>query len=394
VSAGPDVAVVGVGQSQYSRGTELTERQLAVQAALNACADAGVSPTDVDGLFIPGRRKFRAEDVVVGLRIEDLAVSGTVELGGASSVACLGHAADALRSGRARTVLVVGGWRGYTDRRLGGGGDQLLDDLASVFPNPGIRRNLEHPYGLVTPMQYYALQANRWFHDRDVDPAIMAQVALAARSHAQHNDAALMRARPMTSEDYADSKVICDPLRILDCCLETDGAAAVLLQAGGGGKEPSRAVPVLSAAEARPSVPDDIASRRDITETGTSRAARRAFEAAGLGPTDLDFCEIYDCFTFVVLRQIEDLGLCGPGEVAKYLTETGIGPGSPTPVNTHGGLLSEAHVLGLNHVVEAVRQLRGEAGARQVARARVGAVTGYGDFGDAAMAVLGGSSRG
>jgi acetyl-CoA acetyltransferase len=388
VTARDAAAIVGIGQTPFRRGTELSERQLAVQAGLAACRDAGYAPSDIDGVIIPGRRKYRTEDIITGLRIKDLAFSATVELGGASSVAAVGHAVDALNSGRARAVLVVGAWRGYADRRLGAGGDHLLDALAQVFPNPAIRRELEYPYGLIVPMQYYALQANRWFYESEVEPAAMAAVALASRAHAQLNENAIMHGRPMTSEDYLASPVVCDPLRVLDCCLESDGAAAVLLALEDSGAAAGPPVRVLSAAEARPDTPDDIVSRPDLVEIGLPRAARRAYEAAGIGPEDLDLCELYDCFTFVVLRQIEHLGLCPPGDVGRFVAEIGIGPGGGLPVNTHGGLLSEAHVLGLNHLTEAVRQLRGQAGARQVPRARTAAVTGYGDFGDASIALL------
>jgi acetyl-CoA acetyltransferase len=388
VTASDGPVIVGIGQTPFRRGTEFSERQLAVQAALAACRDAGRDPSEIDGVLIPGRRKYRTEDIITGLRISDLTFSATVELGGASSVAAVGHALDALQSGRARTVLIVGAWRGYADRRLGAGGDHLLDALAQAFPNPAIRRELEYPYGLIVPMQYYALQANRWFYESDVDPAAMAEVALASRAHAQLNENAIMYGRPMSREDYRASPVVCDPLRVLDCCLESDGAAAVLLSIEESATAIGPAVRVLAAAEARPDTPDDIVSRADLVEIGLPRAARRAYETASLGPEDLDLCELYDCFTFVVLRQIEQLGLCPAGDVGRFLADVGIGPGGGLPVNTHGGLLSEAHVLGLNHLTEAVRQLRGQAGARQVPGARTAAVTGYGDFGDASIALL------
>jgi acetyl-CoA acetyltransferase len=379
-------SVTGVGESAFARGTPYSELQLCLQAARNACADRGCPPESLDGLVIPGGRKFRVEDIITGLGVPDLRFSSRAELGGASSVAAVGHAVAAIVAGLATRVIVVGGWRGYSDRRLGAGGDDLLGKLAQAFPAPQFRRGLEHPYGLIVPLQYYALQANRWLREFEIDLAALGAVSLACRAHAQLNGKAVMKGRPITMEDYLSSPIVSEPFRVLDCCLETDGAAAVIVEASGG---PAPGVRILAVAEGRPDSPDDITGRPDMLDLGIAKAAGRAFETAGAGPDDMDFCELYDCFTFVVLRQLEEAGFCPRGESPKLVAERGITLGGGLPVNTHGGLLSEAHVLGLNHVTEAVRQLRGTCGDRQVDGARLGLVTGYGDFGDGAVAVLG-----
>jgi acetyl-CoA acetyltransferase len=379
-------AVHGVGESEYSRGTELSEAALTVIAARRACADAGIAPQDIDGVVIPGARQVRVEDLVSGLGINDLSFTAKTELGGASSVAAIGLACTAVESGRASRVLIAGGWRGYSDRRIGGGGDTLLENLARVFPAPLIRRELEHPYGLIAPLQYYALQANRWMAEFDISREALATVALTSRQNAQLNPKAVMRGKELSAEDYAGAPVISEPFRKFDCCLETDGAAAVVIGLGARG---GRDVLVLGAAEGRPNSPEDITNRPDLLELGIARAAQRAFDAAALGPDEVDVWAIYDCFTFVVLRQIEEMGICSRGESPQLIKEKGIGIADGMPINPHGGLLSEAHVLGLNHVVEAVRQVRGECGERQVSGARTAAVTGYGDFGDGAIAILG-----
>jgi acetyl-CoA acetyltransferase len=379
-------SITGVGESAFTRGTPHSELQLCVQAARNACLDRECPPQSIDGLVIPGGRKFRVEDVVTGLGITDLRFSSRAELGGASSVAAIGHAVAAIVSGLATRVLIVGGWRGYSDRRLGAGGDDLLEKLAQAFPAPEFRRQLEHPYGLIVPLQYYALQANRWIREFEIDLSALGAVSLACRSHAQLNDKAVMKGRPLTVEDYLASPIVSDPFRVLDCCLETDGAAALIVEESG---RTAGGIRVLAVAEGRPDSPDDITNRPDMLDLGIAKAAGRAFDSAGLGPEDMDFCELYDCFTFVVLRQLEEMGFCPRGESPKLVAERGITLGGKLPLNTHGGLLSEAHVLGLNHVTEAVRQLRGSCGTRQVDGARLGLVTGYGDFGDGAIAVMG-----
>jgi acetyl-CoA acetyltransferase len=264
----------------------------------------------------------------------------------------------------------------------------VLAELKKIVPSPLIRSELEYPNGLLTLIHAYSLHANLWMETYDIDRRALATVAVVARQHAQLNPRAYMRGRPLTYDDYDRSPVVCEPLRVLDCCLETDGAAAIVVTAGDAIRPNPRHVKVLAATEGHPDTPDDMVNRPDLKTMGITKAAPRAFEAAGVGPGDIDFAEIYDCFTYIVLRQLEEMGFCGRGESPRFVAETGIGLDGGLPINTHGGLLSQAHTMGMNHVVEAVRQLRGEAGDAQLARARIGLVTGYGDFADGSIAIL------
>jgi acetyl-CoA acetyltransferase len=214
------------------------------------------------------------------------------------------------------------------------------------------------------------------------------EIAVTTRRHAALHGNAIMTS-PLTLEDHQASRMIADPLRLFDCSLESDGAAAVVVSSAERARDMARPpVYVMGVAEGHPDSPSVISQRPDLTGIGLAKAAPRAFAMAGVRPDDVDVAEIYDCFTYTVLCQIEDLGFCRKGEGGPFVETGAIRLDGRLPINTHGGLLSQAHMAGLNHVVELVRQLRGEGGATQVPDAEVGLVTGYGDMGDGSIAIM------
>src|SRR6185437_9004747 len=214
-----------------------------------------------------------------------------------------------------------------------------------------------------------------------------AEIAVSTRNNAMRNPNATMQ-RPITVEDHQNSRMISDPLRLLDCSLESDGGAAIVVSAAGrAGDMQQHPVLVMGVAEGHPDSPSAITQRPDLTTLGLAKAAPRAFAMAGVTPDDVDVAEIYDCFTYNVLCQIEDAGFCKKGEGGPFVESGAIRIGGRLPVNTHGGLLSQAHMAGMNHVVELVRQLRGQAPV-QVPDAEIGVVTGYGDMGDGSIAIM------
>jgi acetyl-CoA acetyltransferase len=201
------------------------------------------------------------------------------------------------------------------------------------------------------------------------------------------NPNATMR-RPMTIEDHQASRIISDPFRLLDCSLESDGAAAVVISAPDIAKDLRKPpVLVIGVAEGHPDSPSVITQRPDMTTLGLAKAAPRAFAMAGVTHSDIDVAEVYDCFTYIVMCQLEDMGFCKKGEGGGFVENGALGINGRLPVNTHGGLLSEAHMAGMNHIVELTRQLRGEA-VVQVPDAEIGLVTGFGDLGDGSIAIM------
>ncbi len=206
------------------------------------------------------------------------------------------------------------------------------------------------------------------------------------------NSNAIMK-KPLTIEEHQSARMISDPFRLFDCCLESDGGAAVVVSSSERARDLRQTpVTIMGVAEGHPDSPSAISQRPDLTTLGLAKAAPRAFSMAGVGPDDIDVAEIYDCFTYTVLCQLEDLGFCKKGEGGPFIDDGHVDPDGKLPINTHGGLLSQAHVIGLNHVVELVRQLRGEGGKAQVKDAEIGLVTGYGDLGDGSVAIMRGGA--
>ena len=371
-------AVTGIGETEYSRGTDKSTLALQLEASLTALADAGLSPNDIDGL-IPYSLGPVAEDIMTNLGLADVRFSAQTPMGGASPVAALQCAAAVIAAGVCRHVLISLGRRGYSDARVA--------TRLAAMPQFHLIAEFENPVGAIAPAQLYAPMARRHMELYGTTPEQFAEVAVTMRNHAMLNDNAIMK-KPMTVADHHASRMISDPFRLFDCSLESDGATAVVVSAADAAKDTRRPVTILGVAEGHPDSPSAITQRPDMTALGLAKAAPRAFQMAGVKHGDIDVAQIYDCFTYTVICEIEDLGFCKKGEGGAFVEGGRIGLGGELPVNTHGGLLSQAHIAGMNHVYELVRQLRGEGGPAQVKDAEIGLVTGYGDLGDGSIAIM------
>jgi acetyl-CoA acetyltransferase len=301
-------------------------------------------------------------------------------MGGATCVAALQTAAMAVATGVCRHVLISVGRTGYSGARAS---ERLLQ-----FPQFALAGEFEAPIGIFAPAQLYAPGARRHMELYGTTPRHLAEIAVVTRQHAILNGNAVMT-KPLTVEEHHASRMISDPFRLFDCSLESDGGAAIIVSAAEAARDLARPrVSIIGVAEGHPDSPASIAQRPDLLEFGLVKAAPRAFDMAGVTPADIDVAEIYDCFTFTVINQLENLGFCKKGEGGPFVMDGRIALGGALPINTHGGLLSQGHVVGLNHIIELTRQLRGEGGRAQVKDAEIGLVTGYGDMGDGSLAIM------
>ena len=374
--------VTGVGETTYMRGSTQSAFELQIEASLKAIADAGLDPKQIDGVIPIGIVSATAEDFIDNFGIPDLRFSALVPHGGASPVMALQCAAAAVAAGVCNHVLIAFG------RNVTGAAATKAGARIHTMPQFHYVTEFEYPIGNAAPAQIYAPMAQRHMALYGTKVSHFGEVAVAHRQHALLNDNAVMK-KPMTLEDHANSRMIADPFRLFDCSLESDGGAACIVSSAERASDlKHRRIFISGTAAGHPDQPGAITQRPDITSLGIAKAAQRAFQMAGVTHADIDVAEIYDCFTYAVIRQLEDLGFCKKGEGGPFVEDGRLRLDGALPTNTHGGLLSQAHVWGLNHIVELVRQLRGNAGRAQVKDAEVGLVTGYGDLGDGAVAIM------
>jgi acetyl-CoA acetyltransferase len=357
----PRAAIVGIGQTEFSKHLGITEAQVAEQAIRAALDDAGLAPDDVDGLCLYDIESNSVADVVAMLGLERVGFFSTHSHGGGSYCAVVTTAAAAITSGHATTVLA---FRARNRGRRSGFGSGMLDGgrpWEKIAPRIEGMYQWQVPFGVAAPAHEMALIARRHMLDYGTTDDHFGEVACAIRSHAVRNPHAIMR-QPMTLADHHASRWVAEPLRLLDCCIETDGGCAIVLTSAARARDCKQrpahvqaSVQCLGPAHHHPHDWFGFERRRWMTA-----AATRLWGTAGVRPDDVDAAMLYDHFTPMVLIALEDWGFCGEGESGAFVEGGRLrGPDGGLPVNTHGGQLSEAFIHGFNNWNEAVRQLRG-----------------------------------
>jgi acetyl-CoA acetyltransferase len=362
------VAIVGAADTEVGKVPQLGATALCVRAALRALEDAGIRKDQIDGLVtcnsMAEPHMYHAEAIAEYLQIFPH-YCVTAAAGGGTTFSVLQNAASAIATGVCNTVLIS-----MADSLRTG----LSREQALTLQSSTGHSQFEIPYGATVPA-YYALIARAYMDEYGATPEQFAAVAVSARSHAALNESAQMR-DIISVDDVLGSRMIADPLHLLDCSLVTDGGAAVILTSADRAPDfPHDPVYVLGAGEGHGH--EHVSQARSLTTSAAVESGSRAFKMAGLGPTDVDVAEIYDCFTPVVLIELEDLGFCNKGEAGDFVEAGETALGGSLPMNTHGGLLSHCHPGNpgsMFALTEAVTQLRRSAGDRQVEDAEVALV--------------------
>ncbi|MFC0601815.1 lipid-transfer protein [Streptomyces palmae] len=363
---GGRAAIAGIGATEFSKDSGRSELRLAVEAVQAALADAGLTPADVDGLVTFTMDTSPEITVAQAAGIGELSFFSRVHYGGGAACATVQQAALAIAAGVAEVVVCYRAFNERSGRRFGSG-VRHREPTAE-----GVALGWALPFGLLTPASWVAMAARRYLHTHGLTPEVFGQVAVVDRRHAATNPAAYFHGRPITLEEHAASRWIVEPLRLLDCCQETDGGQAVVVTSLSRARTLRRPpVVVAAAAQGAGRAQEQMTSfyRDDLTglpEMGV--VARQLWRGSGLTPAEIDVAILYDHFTPFVLMQLEEFGFCGPGEGGDFVAAGAL------PLNTHGGQLGEAYLHGMNGIAEAVRQLRGTA-ANQVPGARRALVT-------------------
>lgn len=348
------VAIVGVAESdEIGRVPDKSPLQLHAEAAHNALADAGIDMDEVDGYFTAG---YSTYDLAEYLGVEPRFTDSTL-VGGASFVIHVAHAMAAINAGYCEVALITHGQSGRSDRARPAANQGL----------PGAQ--YEAPHGIIGPAVSYSMACRRYMHEYGEERTrqALAEIAVSTRKWANLNPRAYFADRPMSFDEYHESPWISWPFHLPDCCLVTDAGAAVVVTTSERARNARKGgVSVLGAAEGHDH--SIISQMKDLTMPFGRNTGPQAFDMAGVSHSDLDLVMVYDSFTYTVLVTLESLGFCRPGEGPEFVAGQRTAPGGEFPLNTNGGGLSYTHpgMYGIYTLVEAVRQLRGETGERQV----------------------------
>jgi len=353
-------AIAGIGATEFSKDSGRSELRLAAEAASAALADAGLSPSDVDGLVTFTMDHTAEIALARELGAGDLRFFSQIGYGGGAACACVQQAAMAVATGIAEVVICYRALNERSGHRFG----QVSRAAVQNATSSGVDNSWHYPMGLSTPAATVAMIARRYMHDYGATSADFGRVTVADRKHAAANPNAWFYQRPVTLAEHQASRWIVEPLRLLDCCQESDGAVAVVVTSTERARD-LRQRPAVIRAAAQGSSPGQFTMnsyyREELGLPEMGVVARQLWQQAGIGPPDIRTAVLYDHFTPYVLLQLEELGFCPRGEARHFIAGGAIELGGTLPVNPHGGQLGEAYIHGMNGIAEAVRQIRGTA---------------------------------
>ncbi|GAA0417437.1 lipid-transfer protein [Acrocarpospora corrugata] len=352
-------ALAGIGATEFSKNSGRSELQLAAEAVFAALDDAGLAPADVDGLVTYTQDSNQEIALAREVGIGDLTYFSRVHYGGGAACGTVAHAAMAVATGAAEVVVCYRAFNERSGRRFGQPDARLSGEPSSQ----GLEMSWHVPYGLMTPAAWVAMFAQRYMHEYGAKSEDFGRVAVAMRRHAASNPAAWFYQRPITLDDHQASKWIVEPLHLLDCCQESDGAVALVVTSAERARDLRRTPAMITAAAQGAGAGQMMMTsyyRDDMTglaEMGV--VGRKLWQISGLSAADIQAAILYDHFTPFVLTQLEELGFCARGEAKDFIRDGGIEIDGHLPVNPHGGQLGEAYIHGMNGIAEGVRQIRG-----------------------------------
>ncbi|NLT31020.1 MAG: lipid-transfer protein [Propionibacterium sp.] len=354
-------AIVGIGATEFSKASGRSELQLACESVVAALDDAGIHPSEVNGMVSFTMESSSEIHVARSIGIKEQTFFSRVAHGGGAACGTVAHAAAAITAGLADVVVC---WRAFNERsgqRFGlGQADRPMDISADRAYYSWLT-----PYGLSTPAQWVAMAAQRYMHEYGATSRDFGQIAVIDRKHAATNPHAWFHKRPITIEDHQNSRWIAEPLHLLDCCQETDGGQALIVVSAERAKD-LKHKPAWVTGASQGIAEDQLMMtsyyRPEITGLPEMKlVADQLWEQSGRRPDDMDAAILYDHFTPFVLTQLEELGFCGRGEAKDFIADGHLDTDGKLPLNTHGGQLGEAYLHGMNGIAEAVRLIRGES---------------------------------
>ncbi len=371
-------AIAGIGATEFSKDSGRSELRLAAEAVSAALADAGLKPSDVDGLVSFTMDGNSEISVARELGIPELKFFSRIHYGGGAAAATVQQAAMAVATGVADVVVAYRGFNERSGMRFG----QVSSAAAGQVNSSGVDNAFHYPMGIATPAATVAMLARRYMHEYGATSEDFGRIAVIDRARAATNPKAWFHGKPITLEDHQASRWVAEPLHLLDCCQESDGGVALVVTSAERARDlPHR--PAVIAAAAQGSGPDQYVMtsyyREDLPalpEMGV--VGRQLWAQSGLGPGDMDLAVLYDHFTPYVLMQLEELGFCGKGEAKDFIGGGTLELDGKLPLNPHGGQLGEAYIHGMNGIAEGVRQVRGDAVNQVDGAARVLVTAGTG----------------